>query len=433
MTTEDLVNYEVVERAPVCIEYRGHNVCGMGPPSSGALAVGQILGILENFDLGDDPLDVEAVHLFTQAGRLAFADRGLYVGDTDFVTVPIAGMLDKNYLAQRAALITDMDMGTAEPGEIDGFDPTAPDLAIKTSGTSHISIVDRYGNALSMTTTIESSFGNGVMVNGFLLNNELTDFSFRAFDDSGTAIANPQLMPGPEDTLVVRVVRGKDLGERLSVQAAERMNKPGPGMATQRLRGGSIKQNGPLSVEELPAVFAAFDPHPGRFRTLRRILFEFLCRQADLAATLTRIRDLGPDGFYAGRTADLIVEEMERGGGIITHRDLADYEPAWREPVRFTYREHTILSMPPSSSGGATMAEMANILEGYDLGSMPWHGPEMIHLYAEAWKRAYADRNHYLADPDFVDMPLDRMTSAEYAQERAATINAWLEAHRGEA
>ena len=141
----------------------------MGPPSSGALAVGQILGILENFDLGKDPLGEEAVHLFTQAGRLAFADRGLYVGDTDFVTVPIEGMLDREYLAQRAALITNMDRGTAEPGEIGGFDPTAPDPTAKTSGTSHISIVDLYGNALSMTTAIESSFGNGVMVRGLIV------------------------------------------------------------------------------------------------------------------------------------------------------------------------------------------------------------------------------------------------------------------------
>ena len=191
MTVEDLSNYEVVERQPVCIEYRGYDVCGMGPPSSGALAVGQILGILENFDLGDDPLDVEAVHRFTQAGRLAFADRNKYVGDTDFVTVPVEGMLDKDYLYSRFELITDVDMGTALPGNPPGdFDPTAPDTTAKTSGTSHISIVDRYGNALSMTTTIESSFGNGVMVHGFLLNNELTDFSFAPTDGEGTPIAN---------------------------------------------------------------------------------------------------------------------------------------------------------------------------------------------------------------------------------------------------
>jgi gamma-glutamyltranspeptidase/glutathione hydrolase len=169
----------------------------MGPPSSGGLAVGQILGILENFDLagiaasGDGPLDDEVVHLFTQAGRLAFADRNLYVGDTDFVTVPVEGMLDEAYLASRAALIGPNDMGTASPGTPPGdFDPTAPDPSAKTSGTSQISIVDRWGNALSMTTSIESSFGNGVMVHGFLLNNELTDFSFRPVDSEGTPIAN---------------------------------------------------------------------------------------------------------------------------------------------------------------------------------------------------------------------------------------------------
>lgn len=192
MTVEDLANYEVVIREPVCIDYRGFDVCGMGPPSSGGLAVGQILGILENFGLSKlGPLDVQSVHLFSQAGRLAFADRNLYVGDTDFVTVPIEGMLDKDYLASRAESITDVDMGIAAPGTPPGeFDPRAPDSRAKDSGTSHVSIVDRWGNALSMTTTIESSFGNGVMVRGFLLNNELTDFSFSATNDEGVPIAN---------------------------------------------------------------------------------------------------------------------------------------------------------------------------------------------------------------------------------------------------
>ena len=146
-------------------------------------------------------------------------------------------------------------------------------------------------------------------------------------------------------------------------------------------------------------------------------------RQADLASTLNRIKDDGADGFYTGRTADLIVEEMERGGGIITHQDLQSYEAEWREPISFNYRKHTIISMPPSSSGGATMAEIANILEGYDFAEMSWHSAEQIHLFAEAARRAYADRNHYLADPDFVEMPLNRMTSSSYASERAATIS----------
>ena len=193
MTLQDLAEYDVVERPPVCIRYRGkHDVCGMGPPSSGALAVGQILGILENFDLDElGPLDEETVHLFAQAGRLAFADRNLYVGDPDFVTVPAEGMLDKDYLAGRAALIGPNDMGSASPGTPPGdFDPAAPQPASIESGTSHVSIVDRWGNALSMTTTVESFFGNGVMVRGFLLNNQLTDFSFEPTDINGDPIAN---------------------------------------------------------------------------------------------------------------------------------------------------------------------------------------------------------------------------------------------------
>ena len=212
LTVDDLAAYDVVEREPVCTDYRGHEVCGMGPPSSGALAVGQILGILENFDLGSDPLGEQFVHLFAQAGRLAFADRNLYVGDSDFVTVPVEGMLDDDYLASRAALITDFDMGTAAPGVPPGeFDPTGPDTTDTEGGTSHISIVDRWGNALSMTTTIESSFGNGVMVpgGGFLLNNELTDFAFSPITGDGTPVAN-RVQPGkrPRSSMSPTIVLG---------------------------------------------------------------------------------------------------------------------------------------------------------------------------------------------------------------------------------
>jgi gamma-glutamyltranspeptidase / glutathione hydrolase len=145
-------------------------------------------------------------------------------------------------------------------------------------------------------------------------------------------------------------------------------------------------------------------------------------RQPDLARTLERIRDQGPDGFYGGETADLIVAEMERGGGIMTHEDLARYRTAWREPITFTYRGHTVTSMPPSSSGGATMALMAHMLEAYDLQALGWHSPEMIHVMAEAWKRAYADRNQVLADMDFVDVPLAEFVTREYARRRGADI-----------
>ena len=276
MTVDDLANYDVVEREPVCIEYRGHNVCGMGPPSSGALAVGQILGILENFDLGAGaPLDVETVHLFTQAGRLAFADRGLYVGDSDFVTVPVEGMLDKAYLATRAALITDMDMGRADPGVPPGeFDPSAPDNGAKTSGTSHVSIVDRYGNALSMTTTIESSFGNGVMVNGFLLNNELTDFSFAATDSTGVPIANRvQANKRPRSSMSpsivfdehgrVKIVTGSPGGSRIIAYTAQSIiNMIDFGLDPQQAINVPhyMNRNGTTDIEEpLPGITLDYD------------------------------------------------------------------------------------------------------------------------------------------------------------------------------
>ncbi len=145
--------------------------------------------------------------------------------------------------------------------------------------------------------------------------------------------------------------------------------------------------------------------------------------QADLARTLRRIQKHGRDGFYTGETARLIAMEMQRHGGLINEQDLASYETAWREPVEFTYRGHTIVAMAPTSSGGLTLAPMAKILEGYDLSEIAWHSPQMVHLLVEAWKRAYADRNEYLGDPDFVDIPRERLSSSEYGAERRAGIS----------
>lgn len=213
MTMGDLARYEVVERKPVCMDYHGHKVCGMGPPSSGGLAVGQMLGILSNFDLGKYTVrDPEMVHLFAQAGRLAFADRNKYVGDSDYIAIPMAGMLDEQYLKERSLLIQSTDMGSADPGTPQGtFSPYGADPRIKDSGTSHISIVDRYGNALSMTTSVESSFGSGVMVRGFLLNNQLTDFSFAPEDEAGVPIAN-RVQPGkrPRSSMSPTIVFNED-------------------------------------------------------------------------------------------------------------------------------------------------------------------------------------------------------------------------------
>ncbi len=191
LTMEDLGAYEVVERAPVCVAYRGDSVCGMGPPSSGGLTVAQILGVLEGFDLPAMGPSREAHHLFAEASKLAYADRGLYMADSDFVDMP-EGLLNRAYLAGRAALIDPAAaMASAEPGAPpwDEARLWAPDAQVERPGTSHFSIVDAEGNMIAMTSSIETGFGSRVMTGGFLLNNELTDFS-RAPEQDGRPIAN---------------------------------------------------------------------------------------------------------------------------------------------------------------------------------------------------------------------------------------------------
>ncbi|MEM6588922.1 MAG: gamma-glutamyltransferase [Pseudomonadota bacterium] len=206
----DFAIFKVKEREAVCAVYRGHDVCGMGPPSSGALTVGQILGLLNGFDIaGLGHEDPETWRLIGDASRLAFADRGRYMADNDFVPVPAKGLVDPAYLAERARLLTnDEALPEVAPGSPD-FDHAlnwADDTSLELPSTSHISIVDQYGNALSMTTTIENGFGSRVMVRGFLLNNELTDFSFRSHVD-GVPIAN-RVEPGkrPRSSMAPTIV-----------------------------------------------------------------------------------------------------------------------------------------------------------------------------------------------------------------------------------
>ena len=196
ITLEDMAGYRVKQRVPVCVTYRTSNVCGIGPPSSGATTVAQILKLAEPFDLAGKPLrpmNTKAMHILGEAGRLAFADRNRYIGDPDFVSVPVSGLLDPTYLAARAKLI---NPSRAAAKVSAGAPPTAMrdafgrDDTRESVGTSHISIVDGEGNAVSMTTTIESAFGSGLWAAGFLLNNELTDFSFRPVDRAGRPIAN---------------------------------------------------------------------------------------------------------------------------------------------------------------------------------------------------------------------------------------------------
>jgi len=198
LTTSDLAGYRAKERAPLCGGYRGHKVCGMGPPSTGGIAVLQTLGILEGFPLASLPPDsVDAVHLVAEAYRLAYADRARYVADGDFVSVPVAGLLDPAYLRERARLIRmDRSMGVPRAGNPAGAPPRAgEDASMPLPSTSHLSIVDRFGDAVSMTTSIENAFGSLQMVGGFLLNNHMTDFSFRAADARGNPTIN-RIEPG---------------------------------------------------------------------------------------------------------------------------------------------------------------------------------------------------------------------------------------------
>jgi len=194
----DLANYSVKEREPVCVNYRAHNICGMGPPSSGALTVGQILGLVQPYDLTElGPTSVDSWRLIGDASRLAFADRGRYMADSDYVPMPTEGLVSPEYLQQRSLLLNgDKALDTVSAGtpEWDHAMLLADDQSIEFKSTSHFSIVDSEGNVVSITTTIENGFGSRLMSGGFLLNNELTDFSFATHED-GVPIAN-RVEPG---------------------------------------------------------------------------------------------------------------------------------------------------------------------------------------------------------------------------------------------
>jgi gamma-glutamyltranspeptidase/glutathione hydrolase len=203
LTAKDIADYRAKERDPVCSDYRKWTVCGAPPPSSGGIAIAEMLGILESTDIAAHPPvngvpDAQALHLFSEAGRLAYADRNRYVADTDFVPLPgngVAALLDKRYLAQRAALIGAQSMGSARAGTPQGLQVAwGTDTALDKPSTSHLVAVDQYGNGLSMTTSVEDAFGSRQMVDGFMLNNQLTDFSFDAVDENGP-IAN-RVQPG---------------------------------------------------------------------------------------------------------------------------------------------------------------------------------------------------------------------------------------------
>ncbi|WP_232076090.1 gamma-glutamyltransferase family protein [Mycobacterium gallinarum] len=243
MTREDLAGYAVKMREALCSPYRGKVICGMPPPSSGGIAVASTLGILEHFAMaGHKPTDIDldggrpsvmGVHLISEAERLAYADRDKYVADTDFVPLPGGTpntLINTDYLAGRAALISEQrSMGTAKPGEFGP--PTTPVPPPPEHGTSQISIIDARGNAASMTTTIESSFGSFHMVDGFILNNQLTDFSAEPTGPDGAPVAN-RIQPGKRPR--------SSMAPTLVFDAADQPGTRGPLYATLGSPGGSV-------------------------------------------------------------------------------------------------------------------------------------------------------------------------------------------------
>lgn len=287
MTARDIAGYEAKSRPPVCGTYRAYRICGMGPPSSGATTVIAILGQLEGFDMAalgpDSPV---SWHLFAESQRLAYADRERYLGDSDFVPVPVAGLTEPAYLARRGALIAPgRTLAGVEPGTPDGVTATPPDgNEPPEHGTSHFVAIDREGNAVSYTSTIEGPFGSGLMFGGFYLNNELTDFSF-APDKDGRPVAN-RVEGGkrPRSSMSPTVIYGPDGKLFLIVGAAGGATIP---VQVARVLIGVIDWKLPIGdALALPVLFCPGD----------RVFIE---KGSALEAMVPQIRALGHDQVIA--------------------------------------------------------------------------------------------------------------------------------------
>ena len=264
LTAQDLASYQPQRREPVCGPYRGYRVCGMPAPSSGGIAIAQLLGILER---SGGPLNdlstAQDVHRFAEAGRLVYADRARYLADPDFVPVPQQGLLATEYLAARAAMIDQArSMGMAMAGEVAGAADRKASLGEEIPATTHFSIVDSEGNAVAMTSSVEAAFGSRIMVGGFLLNNQLTDFSFFG-EREGKPVAN-RLAPGkrPLSSMAPTVVFSPDQrlwavlgssgGQRIINYVAQSLvalidGGASPERAVMQAHAGS--RNGPTEIE----------------------------------------------------------------------------------------------------------------------------------------------------------------------------------------
>lgn len=294
--------------------------------------------------------------------------------------------------------------------------------------------------ALAVVNPEAGNLGGG----GFLLartaDGDLTALDYRS---TAPAAAHPEMFRTRDES----GVGGAGVADSLSVTGHRAVGVPGAvrGLWEAHRNAGRIRWERLVEpairlaggFEVTPRLVASFTPDVvaglRRFPETARIFLPRpggrppkvgdTLRQPDLAGTLVRIRAAGADGFYRGETADRIATEMAAEGGLIGLADLERYEAEWRRPVQFRYRGVTVVSMPPSSSGGVTLAATANILAGFDLSDLERHGAEHVHLLAEAWRRAYADRNHYLADPGYVEIPVETLASARYGAWRARDLS----------
>jgi len=283
LSLNDLQRYQAKERAPLCTDYKRWQVCGMPPPSSGGIAVAQTLGTLQALETRDPRLSLaplkpvktnkpagiepnpQAVHLIAEAERLAYADRAQYVADTDFVPVPVKGLIDPGYLTSRASLIGERSMGSAKPGTPPGVQMAyAPDRSPLRISTSQVVAVDDLGGAVSMTTTIEAAFGSHLMVQGFLLNNQMTDFSFIP-EENGHKVAN-RVEPGkrPRSSMAPTLIFDRNTGEFVATvgspggsQIIEYVAKTTIGLLDWNLDAQSVinlpnfgSRNGPTELEQ---------------------------------------------------------------------------------------------------------------------------------------------------------------------------------------